>query len=144
VNVDILVIGILVSLAVSELLGLSPGGIIVPAYIALFFRAPLRIAATFAAALAVYGVYRVISTRFILFGKRRFVAMILLGTLAAYAIQRLLPLAPAATPDMRAIGWVIPGLLANSFEKQKLVPTAILALASGGVVYALAFLLRVF
>lgn len=140
-SVDILVIGIVISLCVSEIAGISPGGIIVPGYIALFFRTPLRIAATFAAAFAAYAVYRLVSRRFILFGKRRFVAMILLGTLAAFALQRLVPLVPLAAPDLRAIGWVIPGLLANSFERQKPVATSVLALASGGAVYAIALLL---
>ncbi len=140
-NIDILVIGILLSLLVSELAGISPGGIIVPAYIALFFRSPLRILATFAAAAAAWGLYRLLSRRLILFGRRRFAMMILLGVLIALIIERILPLAAVSAPDLRTIGWVIPGLIANCFEKQKPVATAVLALATGGLVYAVSLLL---
>ena len=43
---ETLLIGILVALIFSEVLDIYPGGIIVPAYFALYFDLPLRIVAT--------------------------------------------------------------------------------------------------
>jgi hypothetical protein len=54
----------------------------------------------------------------ILYGKRRFVFMILLGATGAFALSYLLPMWFAATLELKVIGWVIPGLLASSLEKQ--------------------------
>ena len=140
-TVDILFIGILISLFVTEITGLSPGGIIVPSYIALFLISPLRLAGTFAVALLTYGTYRLLSTRLILFGRRRFTAMILIGATYAYLSMAAVPHLGISAMDLRAIGWVVPGLLANSFDRQKVLPTSILSLASGTATFALSRLL---
>ncbi len=49
--------------------------------------------------------------------------LILLGGLWAQIWFFLLPHFFADPLGLRAIGWVIPGLLANNLEKQKFVPT---------------------
>ena len=41
-----LIIALLLALFYTELVGLSPGGIIVPAYFALYFDSPLRLLGT--------------------------------------------------------------------------------------------------
>ena len=140
-SVNILFIGILVSLFVTELTGLSPGGIIVPGYIALFLLSPMRLAGTFAIALLSYGVYRLLSLRFILFGRRRFSALILIGATFAFLAMTAIPRLKIVTMDLRAIGWVVPGLLANSFDRQRVLPTSVLTLASGTAAFALSRLL---
>jgi poly-gamma-glutamate biosynthesis protein PgsC/CapC len=140
-NVDVLFIGIVVSLIVSEVAGLSPGGIIVPGYIALFFTSPLRIAGTYAAAMATFGAYRLLSRRLILFGRRRFAAMILIGAFFAWSSMALIPRLSQGAADLRVVSWVVPGLLANSFDQQKFLPTAILSIAAGAAVFALARIL---
>jgi hypothetical protein len=50
-----LIIGVVVSLALTELIGLSPGGIIVPGYVALLLDRPLALAAFLMVALLSYG-----------------------------------------------------------------------------------------
>ena len=49
--------------------------------------------------------------------------MILLGAVLAQAWFFLLPHVFLGSPELRAIGWVIPGLLAGSLERQRLLPT---------------------
>ena len=116
-------IGLTVSTLFVELTGLYPGGIIVPSYVALFVDQPLRIVGTLMAALLAWACYRLLARTFILFGRRRFLLLVLLGGIWALIGYRYLPIVWPQTAELRAIGWVIPGLIANTFERQGLVLT---------------------
>jgi poly-gamma-glutamate biosynthesis protein PgsC/CapC len=120
---ETLLIGILVALIFSEVFDIYPGGIIVPAYFALYFDSPFRIVATLFVAFLSLFLYRILSRRFILFGKRRFVVLIFLGVFWAQLLSFVFPVFFAASFELRVIGWIIPGLLANNLEKQRIVPT---------------------
>lgn len=116
---ETLFIGLVLAVLFVEITDSYPGGIIVPGYIALYLDEPLRVLATLGVALLSLLSYRFLSRFFILFGKRRFVLMILLGALWAELWFLLFPhLFPVAL-ELRVIGWVIPGLLANNLERQK-------------------------
>ena len=116
-------LGLLISLGFTALTGLYPGGIIVPAYLVLFIQQPERIAGTLIAALLAMAVYRLSARWLILFGRRRFVFLILAGGVLAFVGHRLLPILFPASLEFRVIGWVIPGLIANHFERQGVVVT---------------------
>ena len=120
---ETLLIGILVALIFSEVLDIYPGGIIVPAYFALYFDLPLRILATLFVAFLSLFLYRILSRRLILFGKRRFVVLIFLGVFWAQLWSFVFPAFFAASFELQVIGWIIPGLLANNLEKQRIFPT---------------------
>ena len=120
---ETLFIGIIIAVIYIEMMDLYPGGIIVPAYIALYLDQPLKVLATIAVAFLSLYTYKVLSRYVILFGKRRFVMMVLLGALWAQVWFLVLPRFFASPLELRAIGWLIPGLLANNLEKQKLIPT---------------------
>lgn len=117
-------IGLVVSLIVAEVFGIWPGGIIVPAYLALHLDKPERVGLTLAAALLTLAAYKVFARFFILFGKRRFAVMLLMGGLFVQAAMLLVPRAFAFPFEFRVIGWVVPGLLANNLERQKPLLTA--------------------
>jgi poly-gamma-glutamate biosynthesis protein PgsC/CapC len=116
-------IGLLISLAFTALTGLYPGGIIVPSYLVLFIQEPLRIAGTLIAALLTMAVYRLSCRWLILFGRRRFVFLILVGGLWALVWRQLFPTIFPASLEFRVIGWVIPGLIASHLERQGVVVT---------------------
>ena len=120
---ETLFIGIVIAVIYIEMMDIYPGGIIVPAYIALYLDQPLKVLATIAVAFLSLYTYKVLSRYLILFGKRRFVMMVLLGALWAQVWFFVLPHFFASPLELRAIGWLIPGLLANNLEKQKLIPT---------------------
>ncbi len=120
---ETLLIGLLLALLYTEATGTSPGGLVVPGYLALYLDQPLRIAATLAVAAVSVLVYRLLSRRLILFGRRRFVLMILLGVVLAQAWFLVHPRLFGAPLELRVIGWVIPGLLASNLERQKPLPT---------------------
>lgn len=116
-------LGLLVSLGIIAATGVYPGGIIVPSYLVLFTHDPQRIVGTLLAALLTLGVYQVASRRLILFGRRRFVFLILVGALWALAWRTLLPSIFPLSVEFTVIGWVIPGLIANHFERQGVLVT---------------------
>jgi poly-gamma-glutamate biosynthesis protein PgsC/CapC len=122
--IETILIGILAAVLFTEIWDVYPGGIIVPAYFALFLDKPLMVLATFLIAILSLFSYRILSRFLILFGRRRFVILILFGVLWSQAWHLLLPHLFASSAGLKAIGWVIPGLLANNLEKQKLLPTA--------------------
>jgi poly-gamma-glutamate biosynthesis protein PgsC/CapC len=116
-------LGLLISLAFIGLTGLYPGGIIVPSYLALFLHEPTRIVGTLLAALLTMGVYRLSCRWMILFGRRRFVFMVLVGAVWALLWMQLLPAVFPLSLEYRVIGWVIPGLIANHLDRQGIAVT---------------------
>jgi poly-gamma-glutamate biosynthesis protein PgsC/CapC len=120
---ETLLIGLLLALLYTELTGISPGGLVVPGYMALYFDQPLRILATLVVAAMAFLAYKGLSRYFILFGRRRFVLLVLFGAVLAQAWFFLLPRVFHDPLELRVIGWVIPGLLAGSLERQRPLPT---------------------
>lgn len=118
-----ILIGIVVALFYAEITGILPGGIIVPALMALYLDQPWRVVATVLAAFLSLGCYKILGRYFLIFGRRRFVLMLLLGALFGQLWLLLWPRLFAAPLDLRVIGWIIPGLLANNLVRQKILPT---------------------
>lgn len=137
---ETLFIGLIVAVLYIEIMDIYPGGIIVPAYIALYLDQPLRVLATLIIALMSLYTYKFSSRFFILFGKRRFVMFVLFGALWAQLWFIILPHFFPDALELRAVGWVIPGLLANNLEKQKIIPTLASLLTVSIITY---FLVRI-
>jgi poly-gamma-glutamate biosynthesis protein PgsC/CapC len=139
---ETLLIGLLVALLWLELTDISPGGIIVPGYIALSLDQPLRILLTLAAALLTLACLRWVSANFIVFGRRRFVLLILFGALAAEAWVLVFPYLARGPAEMRVVGLIIPGILAASLARQKMLPTLASCAGASVMTFALAALIR--
>ena len=141
-----IIAGIIIGLIFTELTGLSPGGIIVPGYIALFLYHPLEIALTGIAAIGVMLGVKLVSRLFFLFGRRRYALCLLLGVLFKLGIEHFSPgvfrgFLPGLSfmdtvTNVRLVGWLIPGIIANDMYKQG-IPRTLLAAAT---VTALVFL----
>ena len=138
---EITFLGLLVSLLFIGLTGLYPGGIIVPSYLVLFINQPERIAGTLIAAWLTLLCFKLVSQYLIIFGRRRFVFMILVGGIWTFLWLQIFPVIFPASVEFRVIGWVIPGLIANHFERQGVVVTTA-ALVT--VIVAVFFLERIF
>ncbi len=132
---ETLFIGLVLALLWAEITDTSPGGLIVAGYFALYLDRPLRVAATLAVALLALAIYRLLARRLLIFGRRRFVLLVLLGAVLSQAWLLVLPGAFAAPAELRVIGWVVPGILASSLARQRPLPT----LASLAAVSALTF-----
>ncbi|UCE08056.1 MAG: poly-gamma-glutamate biosynthesis protein PgsC [bacterium] len=134
---EISFVGLLVSLIFISITGYYPGGIIVPSYLILFMDQPARIVGTLIAALLTVLCYKLASQYLILFGKRRFVFMILFGAIWTLLWLQVFPFIFPASLEFRVIGWVIPGLIANHFERQGIIVTTASLVTVTVVVYFL-------
>lgn len=108
----IIVVGILVSLAYSEITGFSPSGLIVPSYIALNIFNPHRLISTFFVALLTYGILSFMSKRLIIYDKRQFALSVGISVLASIALTYILPI------NLNVIGNIISGIIANEWKKE--------------------------
>lgn len=117
-------LGVLVSLLFHEAIGAAAGGIVVPGYIALHLDDPLKMLGTFVVAFVAYLCIRITARFMFVYGRRRMVLAILFGFLFGYISRNLIfPSYIPADIRLEAIGFIIPGLIANWFERQGVVKT---------------------
>jgi len=120
---ELVFIALLATLLFAGVTGIYPGGLIVPSYLVLFVGQPSRLLGTLVAAGLTLLCYKLVSRFLIIFGKRMFVFMVLVGAVWAFCWLQLFPLLYPASLEFRVIGWVVPGLIANNFQKQGVVST---------------------
>ena len=117
-------LGLVMSLIFSETLGLAAGGMVVPGYLALTMHEPLRVLGTLACALLTLGTLKLLSRYMLIYGRRRIVIAILVGFGFGALSRDLLLFHVQGVPlDLRTIGFVIPGLMANWMERQGVIQT---------------------
>ncbi len=117
-------LGVIISLIFTELLGASAGGIVVPGYIALYLDKPLQILGTLLVSLLTWSIIRGIGMFTLLFGKRRMVLSILIGFILGWASRNLIfHNVTIYDLQMQSIGYIVPGLIANWFERQGFMKT---------------------
>jgi len=115
-------IGLVISLAFSEILGLTAGGMVVPGYVALYLDRPLVIGITLLISYLTYFIVRSLSAVMIIYGRRRTVLMILVGFAMGALVRSLGHLELSVTTiDLTVIGYIIPGLIAIWIDRQGLV-----------------------
>ena len=107
----------LLSLMLTETLGVTAGGVIVPGYIALYLDQPYKVVITLVVALIVLLIIKVLSNFIFIYGKRRLVLSLMLGFLFGYFSKIYLGDVDAS------IGNIIPGLLASWMDRQGVLKT---------------------
>lgn len=120
---ELIIFGVLASIVFQELTQISPGGIIVPGYIALLLDDPLRVAVTIGLSLLTWGAVRLLSEHVILFGRRRFAVFILVSFLLRYAAGLASAEADLPVTAAMVIGYLVPGILAHEIDRQGMVKT---------------------
>lgn len=128
-------LSVILGFLASEFLGVSAGGLVAPGYLAFFLDEPLRLAATLVLSMAIYAVMRLLYRFVIIYGKRRFMATMLLSILGTWAFERLFFSSHLLAQDIRTIGYIIPGLIANDMLKQGVVKTIVAALLCAAAVH---------
>ena len=116
---DLLLLGIIARLIFTELTDLSPGGIIVPAYFAMYAYDWKRMLGTIVLAGLCVLIVRLCSRYMILYGRRRYAVYILTGVLLKFIIGSL------GVGAAVSIGNLIPGILGRDMERQKALPTLV-------------------
>ena len=127
-------VGMVLSLFLTETLGVTAGGIIVPGYIAMNLDNPSRLIVTFGISLIVYLIIKVLSNFVLIYGKRRLVLALLLGFLLGYFMRSENNiLSSLMDMDFVVIGNIIPGLIANWMDRQGVLRTIFTVLITAGV-----------
>jgi poly-gamma-glutamate biosynthesis protein PgsC/CapC len=139
-------LGIALSLILSESLGVTAGGVIVPGYIAMHLHNPDQIIMTFFASIIVIFLIRILGKFIFIYGKRRLVLTLLLGFIIGY-ISRNHFFSPSDAFSYEVIGNIIPGLIASWMDRQGVIRTIsvimitsvlvklIIMVLSGGMIY---------
>jgi poly-gamma-glutamate biosynthesis protein PgsC/CapC len=120
---EAIAIGLVLGFFCYEWIGLSPGGFVVPGYIALYWDRPLMVAATLALALSVHLALEGISRVAIVYGRRRFMLALLIGFTGQWLLEAAALRTGFIPVEMDAVGYIIPGLIANEMARQRVIPT---------------------
>jgi gamma-polyglutamate biosynthesis protein CapC len=135
-----LVIGVVLSLVYAERTGVLPAGLIVPGYLALVLDQVLFVAAIFLISFVTFVVVtQGIGRITILYGRRKFGAMLATGVVLKLVFDYFYPVLPFEVYEFRGIGVIVPGLIANTIQKQGVVPTVLSTLILSGLTFLILF-----
>ena len=127
-------IGMVLSLFLTETLGVTAGGIIVPGYIAMNLENPERLVITFGVSIITFLLIKLLSQYIMVYGKRRLVLALLIGFLLGYLSRSENMITTGlGTTDFIVIGNIIPGLIANWMDRQGILRTISTVLITAGI-----------
>lgn len=130
-------IGLIVGFVYYELIGVSPGGVIAPAYLALYVHEPIHILLTLVVAGMTWSTIRILMPYLLLYGRRKLLLALVLGFVYGMLLNYGMGYGSYLPHAIHSIGYLIPGLIAAEMVRQKVVPT----MTSLGVVMAITFLI---
>ncbi|MEH7554295.1 poly-gamma-glutamate biosynthesis protein PgsC, partial [Priestia megaterium] len=140
-----LVLGVILSLIFTEKTGIIPAGLVVPGYIGLIFDQPVFLVMVLIISLLTYVIVKHGIGRFvILYGRRKFAAMLVVGISLKLVFDYFYPIMPFEIYEFRGIGVIVPGLIANTIQKQGLAMTMGSTLLISGATFSLMFVYNFF
>ena len=119
-------IGLVVGLIFVSFLGLSTGGMVVPGYFALEMAHPGILLVTIVDALLIYFTVKLLSKFMIIYGRRRIAITVLLAFIFGILLNTFFGtymMESTLGSDLYIIGYIIPGLIALSIDRQGIVET---------------------
>ena len=127
-------IGMVLSLFLTETLGVTAGGIIVPGYIAMNLENPERLVITFGVSILTFLIIKLLRKFIMVYGKRRWGLALLIGFLLGYLSRsENMITAGLGTTEFMVIGNIIPGLIANWMDRQGVLRTISTVLITAGI-----------
>ncbi|MFC7439704.1 poly-gamma-glutamate biosynthesis protein PgsC [Laceyella putida] len=144
-----LIIGVVLSLLYAEKVGVVPAGLIVPGYMGLVFDQPVFVGSVLLISFLTYLIVTKVIARFtILYGRRKFAAMLMVGIglklIFDFFAPMTFPYLPFEMQEFRGIGVIVPGLIANTIQRQGLVPTVGSTLLLSGCTFLIMFVYHLF
>lgn len=118
--------GIAVSVVLLSLTGLAAGGLITPGYLALVLDQPPTLIVLLAVTGVTWLIVAVLSRFLFLYGPRRFGVTILTSLLLSATLELLRPTFGPLGLEWRSLGYIVPGLIANQFYRQGVLPTVLM------------------
>ncbi|HML38321.1 MAG TPA: poly-gamma-glutamate biosynthesis protein PgsC [Bacillota bacterium] len=140
----VIIIGVILSLLFTEITGVLPAGLVVPGYLALLVKQPQTIFMTFFISILTYLIVCFgVSKLTILYGKRKFAAMVTISIVLQFLLQMVIPFDYINISGLAAVGIVVPGLLANTIQRQGLATTFLSTGLMLAVTYGCTMLLHI-
>jgi len=136
-------LGMILSLLLTEIIGLTAGGIIVPGWVALHLHNPFSVFITFFIALIVFVIVEIASKFMFIYGKRRLVISLLLGFLIGLIFNTFLGtiLLQKFSIEIYSIGFIIPGMIANWMSRQGVIRTVTIIFITAPIVQLIIIML---
>tara|TARA_Y100000590_G_scaffold450443_1_gene590119 strand:- start:868 stop:1353 length:486 start_codon:yes stop_codon:yes gene_type:complete len=125
-------LGMVISLFLTETIGVMAGGIIVPGYFALYLQDPLQTITTFFIGMLTYWIIFLLSKFLLIYGRRRLILCLLIGFLLGYCFRLIVA---ANNIELNYIGFIIPGLIASWMDRQGIVRTISVILIVSSIVH---------
>lgn len=133
-----LVLGVTLSLIFSEKTGVVPAGLIVPGYLALVFdQWEIMLTISIISVVTYLIVTHGLSRWVILYGRRKFAAMMVTGICLKLLLDLVYPVMPFEIFEFRGIGIIVPGLIANTIQRQGMPLTLGSTLLLSGITFGL-------
>ena len=132
--------GMVISLFLTETVGVMAGGIIVPGYFAIHLHDPLMVITTFAISFITYSIVIILSKFMLIYGRRRLILCLLLGFLFGYLLRLILDITGFQIMindnwiELEYIGYIIPGLIASWMDRQGVIRTISVILIVASIV----------
>ena len=109
-----------------EFLGLFTGGLVSAGYLAFYMNQPWRLVSTLVLAIVIYLITMGLQKIAIIYGRRRFMVTVLLSLIGTWFLEKgLYGNLGALELDIRVVGFIIPGLIANDMFKQGIIRTVL-------------------
>lgn len=133
-----IILGLTLSLLFSEKFGISPGGLIVPGYLALSMDSAKSILLILIMSMIIYIIVNFgISKIMIIYGRRRFLAAIVVGICLKINFDFTLPELSIGLNALTGVGIVVPALIAHKFYKQGVKLTTVSTVGLSGIIYGI-------
>ena len=124
---NMIILGIILSIIFYEITEISPGGVIVPAYFALYINNPQKIILTLVSGIIIFFIVKFISNYTIIYGRRKFALYIMVSFFIRIIIKYLnIYFVNEYEVYLLAgslIGIIIPGLLAQNIDRYGITKT---------------------
>ena len=109
-----------------EFLGLFTGGLVSAGYMAFYMNQPWRLVSTLVLAVVIYLITMGLQKIVIIYGRRRFMVTALLSLIGTWLLEKgLYGNLGSLELDIRVVGFIIPGLIANDMFKQGILRTVL-------------------
>lgn len=124
---EVIILGIILSIIFYEITEISPGGLIVPAYIAFYLDNPQRVVITILAGILTFLIVKFISNHAIVYGRRKFALCIMISFIIRVVLKYfniyIVNEYEVFILGGSIIGVIIPGIIAQEIDRHGMIRT---------------------
>lgn len=124
---EVIILGIILSIIFYEITEISPGGLIVPAYIAFYLDNPQRVLITILAGILTFLIVKFISNHAIVYGRRKFALCIMISFIIRVVLKYfniyIVNEYELFILGGSIIGVIIPGIIAQEIDRHGMIRT---------------------